>query len=331
MTRRNQGIRCTGLLAACVLALSSLPAWSAPMDASAWLARMQNALAHRSYRGVLVFMGQGGPLTYQLVVSDGTYARMSALTGPSREIIRGPEVVIRLRPNGRVMVIRGMGGGASPLPFPPATRVAGSVLKQSYRLKLGGVGRVAGEKAQIMRIVPRDHWRYGYRVWISTKSGLPLRSELVTAEGHTLQQAFFTHLNLIEAPAAMSAIGAQEIAMLNKVTRRGDARAGACRHGQDRFSFKNLPPGFELLKTVCELAPYSGVPVTHMLIGDGLATVSLFVTLHRKGGPVLIGTTTIGAVHAVGRIEGSFALTAMGDAPISTVTRIARSLVVTRQ
>lgn len=306
-----------------------MPAWSAPTDASGWLANMQKALAHSSYRGVLVFMGRAVPVTYQLVVSQGTYARMTALTGPSREILRAPEVVIRLRPNGHMMVVRGMGGGASPLPFPPTSPVAHFDLTKTYRLQLGGTSRVAGHAAQVMRIVPRDRWRYGYRVWIGIKSGLPLRSELVTADGRVLQQAFFTQLQVIDAPAAMSAIGAKKVAMVKRVAAQDKSRAGACDHGKVAFEFKKLPPGFHVLKTVCERIPSSDIPVTHMLIGDGLATVSLFVTVRRKNAPALVGSTTIGAVHAVGRLEGSFSMTAMGDAPIATVTRIARSLILT--
>lgn len=329
--RINQSLlKCTGLVAASVALFCTVTTWAAPMSATDWLAYMQDALSQRSYRGVLVFMGRGRPATYQLVVSKGTYARMTSLTGPSREIIRGPHVVLRQRPNGRMMVVRGMGGGASPLPFPPATRVKSDVLEKSYKLELGGTNRVAGETAQLMQIVPRDHWRYGYRVWISRQSGLPLRSELVTSEGKTLQQAFFTHLNTIGAPAAMSAIGARAMSALSSASLKGDSRRGGCaNYNQASFSFKGLPPGYRVLKTVCEQAPNgSGPPVTHLLIGDGLATVSLFVTLHRKGRPALVGKTTIGAVHAVGRIEGSFALTAMGDAPIATVERVARSLAV---
>jgi len=327
-----RNLKYAGLFAASVALLCTATAWAAPRSASAWLSYMQHALSSASYSGVLVFMGRGQPVTYQLVVSKGTYARMTALTGPTREIIRGPHAVLRLRPNGQMMVVRGMGGGASPLPFPPATRVKRSVLEKSYRLKLGGTDRVAGEAAQLMQIVPRDHWRYGYRVWIGRHTGLPLRSELVTSDGHPLQQAFFTHLQLIKAPAAMSAIGAREMTILAHASVQETTHSGGCTdEGQAAFTFKKLPPGFHVLKTVCEQAPNGGLPVTHMLIGDGLATVSLFVTVHHQGRPALVGRTTIGAVHAVGRVEGSYALTAMGDAPIATVARIARALSVEKQ
>src|SRR5690625_1687292 len=142
-------VKFTGLLAVSAALVCTVTAWAgAPTNASGWLAYMQNALSEQSYQGVLVFVGRGHPVTYQLVVSKGTYARMTSLTGPAREIVRGPKAVLRLRPNGRVMVVRGMGGGASPLPFPPATRVKGSLLEKNYKLKLGGTDRVAGEAAQ---------------------------------------------------------------------------------------------------------------------------------------------------------------------------------------
>ncbi len=319
-----------GFVFACAAFVCSIPAWAAPTNAVGWLAYMQRALAHQSYRGVLVFMGKNRSATYQLVVSGGKYARMTALTGPAREIVRGPRVVVRRGPGGATMVVRGMGGGASPLPFPPATDVKASMLEKNYALELGGSDRVAGEPAQLMRIVPRDKWRYGYRVWIGANSGLPLRSELMTAGGETLQQAFFTHLNLMSAPAAQSAIGAEAMSLLAQAAGKEMPSTGPC-SGEEapRLSFRRLPPGFHVEKTVCEHARGGGgLPVTHMLIGDGLATVSLFVATHRAGGPALVGATARGSVHAYGRLEGSYSLTAMGDAPINTVAGIARDLVI---
>ncbi|MGH8273008.1 MAG: MucB/RseB C-terminal domain-containing protein [Gammaproteobacteria bacterium] len=312
-----------------VVLVWALPLRAAPSSAADWLSHMQQALAHKSYRGVLVFMGNGGAVTYQLVVSQGKYARMTALTGPQREILRGPKAVIRLRNGGNAMVIRGMGGGASPLPFPPATRVDLSKLKRHYALELGGSSRVAGRAVQLMQIVPRDKWRYGYRVWIGAQSGLPLRSELVTSAGKTLEQAFFTHLSLIQAPAAESAIGAKAVSILAHASKGDNSSEGACSgKNTPAFNFKQLPPGFHVTKTVCESAPAGELPVTHVLITDGLATVSLFVAAHPAGGPALVGATAVGSVHAVGRLEGSYALTAMGDVPIGTVARIAHSLVI---
>ncbi len=271
-------------------------------------------------------MGNGAPETYRLIVSRGQYALIGALTGPARQIVRGPNAVVRLRPDGATMTVRGMTGETSPLPFPPATRIKASVLAANYRFQLGGSGRVAGEAAQILDIVPRDQWRYGYRVWIGRDSGLLLRSQLVSSDGRELQQSFFTQLQLMQAPAAESAIGAKALALVNDAVADKNVSDGACAgNGEAAMTFKNLPPGFRVLKAVCENTPGAAAPITHVLISDGLATVSLFVAVHHEGGDALVGVTALGAVHAVGRLQGSFAMTAMGDAPLATISRIAHS------
>ncbi|MGH6715590.1 MAG: MucB/RseB C-terminal domain-containing protein [Bradyrhizobium sp.] len=301
-----------------------------PDTAAAWFARMQQALSHQSYRGVVVYMGNGAPETYRLIVSRGQYALIGALTGPARQIVRGPNAVVRLLPDGSTMVVRGMSGETSPLPFPPASQIKASALESSYRLQLGGSSRVAGEAAQILDIVPRDQWRYGYRIWIGRDSGLLLRSQLVSSDGQELQQSFFTELQLMPAPAAESAIGAKALALVNDAGVDKNVSDGACAGtGEAAMTFKNLPPGFHVLKTVCERAPGAAAPVTHVLISDGLAVVSLFVAVHHAGGDALIGVTALGAVHAAGRLQGGFALTAMGDAPLATVSRIVHSPVTT--
>lgn len=325
--RRSAGTRAGILIAWVALAVPLLAAAAEPDTAAGWFARMQQALAHQSYRGVVVYVGNAGPETYRLIVSGGQYALIRALSGPAHEIVRGPNAVVRLRPDGGTTVVRGMSGETSPLPFPPAIRVRALALAPNYRLRLDGGGRVAGEAAQILDIVPRDQWRYGYRLWIGRDSGLLLRSELMGADGRELQQSFFTQLQLMKAPAAASAIGAKALALVTGAGGAKDVSDGVCGGNEAAMKLTNLPPGYHVLKTVCEHALDASAPVTHVLISDGLAVVSLFVSVHHEGGPALVGVTRLGAVHAVGRLQGSFALTAMGNAPLPTISRIAHSLV----
>lgn len=313
--------------AAFVLAALAFPlvAWAAPHGAEEWFSFMQDALAGRSYTGTVVYEHAGRPLAYHLVVADDGYALLRALSGPAREIIRGPHLVIRIRADGKTMVIH---GGAMPLPFPPATKTDVKRLIPFYQIRLNGSDRVAGEPARVLALIPKDRWRYGYRVWIGLRSGLPLRSELISDDGALLQQAFFTRLTLVSTLQAHQDIGSQAMTLLGRAQAQASHEtSGPCASdGPETIDSKALPPGFYSIRAVCEQPPAVLRPVTHFLVGDGLTTISVFVVRRQRYGGSLIGSTALGAVHAVGRVEKGFSVTVMGDAPFPTISRIARSV-----
>lgn len=323
------------LRTALVLAAVALPAVAlAGGSAESWFARMQNALGSQSYQGTIVYIGNGPPAAYSLIVCAGGYARVTALSGPPREVIRGPRVAVRVRPDGSTMIVHGMAGGASPLPFPPASMTAPDKLSQAYRFRLGGWNRVAGENARLVELVARDRWRYGYRVWIGRESGLPLRSELVNGRGNVLEQAFFTRLHLIDSKTAKGEIGNKALALADHAGMAPKpAAANPCPGESEPGGVKvtALPAGFHKVRMTCEEGPPKTVPVTHILVSDGLATVSVFVARREDNGSTLVGGTSLGAIHAVGRVEGGYAVTAMGTVPFATVARIANGVRIVAQ
>ncbi len=295
----------------------------------AWFARMQSALRTQSYEGTVVYIGHGQPMAYQLVVCNDGYARLTALSGPSREIVRGPRVAVRLRGNGSTMIVHGTAGATAPLPFPPATQTPTAALAHNYHFELGGESRVAGESARLVELVARDPWRYGYRVWIGQSSGLPLRSELVDRHGKVLEEAFFTRLVQVANKAARKRIGKVALGLVEHASKA--SVGGAVTHcpgegaGQ-AITLRSLPPGFHKVRAACQMTPGASEPVTHLLISDGLATVSVFVVRRPDNGTTFVGGTALGPVHAVGRVDKGYAVTAMGTVPFRTVGGIARAV-----
>jgi len=313
------------LLAALCLPLTAL----AGPNPEAWFTLMQQALKSRSYQGNIVYMHRGEPVAYRLVACADGYARLSSLTGPPREVIRGPHVAVRIRAGSAYMVVREPRQGGAPLPFPPATQAPVNRLSRWYRFELGGWSRVAGENARLVELVPRDHWRYGYRVWISRTSDLPLRSQLVGPRGGVLEQAFFTHVKLLDEATARGLIGSKAMTLVKHAASSPKARAanacpGATASGA--VSIHGLPPGYHLLRQQCQAAPGARIAVTHAVLSDGLSSVSVFVAPHNTGGATLTGQTSMGSVHAMGRIADGYAVTVMGTVPMSTISRIARGV-----
>lgn len=331
-TRRTDSMR-SGillLLAALCLPLNAF----AGTKPEGWFTLMQQALRSRSYQGNIVYMHNGVPAAYRLVACADGYARMNSLTGPAREVVRGPHVAVRVRSGSAYMVVHEPRQGGAPLPFPPATQTPVSQLAKWYRFELGGWSRVAGEDARLVELIPRDQWRYGYRVWISRTTDLPLRSQLVGLHGGVLEQAFFTHVKILDKATAHGLIGNKAITLVaHAASSPAAASAEVCPRtaASGPVSFKGLPPGYSFLRQQCQSEPGAKLAITHVILGDGLNTVSVFVAPHSTEGATLTGQTSMGAVHAMGRIAGGYAVTVMGTVPMSTIARIARSVRIKTQ
>ena len=83
------------------------------------------------------------------------------------------------------------------LPLVPNVRELGA----QYSVRLGGVDRVAGYDARIVDILPRDPYRYGYRLWLQQGNQLLLRSAIVDEARRPLEQFMFVALDIGEKPS----------------------------------------------------------------------------------------------------------------------------------
>ena len=70
----------------------------------------------------------------------------------------------------------------------------------------------------------------------------------------------------------------------------------------------------------------ASTPVTHILLTDGLATVSVFAAENKLPAKVFRGVSSIGAVHAYGRMVDDHHVAVVGEVPARTVEQIGNSL-----
>jgi sigma-E factor negative regulatory protein RseB len=160
----------------------SLPGWA--QDATAWMARMGEALATLDYQGDLVYQ-HGSQLEtlriYHASGTDGGRERLLTLSGAPREVIRGGGQV-RCVGTSDQSTSYGHGMLQSPLMAPFGGAGAAS-LGRHYEAVLGGVERIAEHETQLVEVRPRDAFRYGYRFWLERNSGMPLKSLRFGADG----------------------------------------------------------------------------------------------------------------------------------------------------
>ena len=284
--------------------------WS--KDASDWLERIGPALVELDYQGRLVMVSGASMETVDVFhdYEDGRERmRLVTQTGPHREVIRNDKMVMCI------------GTGQEPVAYDlsqagrwsPALALSKALRLPGYRATLGGEGRVAGRKAQLVDVVATDGWRYGYRLWIDRDSGLPLRVDLLDEQGHAVEQVAFTELELgvrpSDAELRPSAGGA--LSRVETLVSAGGAVPA--------WQVPAPPEGFEL-----RAARYRGDGV-HLLYSDGLASVSVSVEKAEAG---LRGSRASqrGAVNARSYWLDGWHVMAIGKVPAATVDRFARTL-----
>ncbi|MDE2218855.1 MAG: MucB/RseB C-terminal domain-containing protein [Gammaproteobacteria bacterium] len=323
-------------MTACVaLALAASFSAAAPADdARGLLQRMEQALATRNYQGKFVHEHDGQTETLEIVhrvEGDGFAERLVSLDGSGREVIRRNGELRAYFPDRHVALVEN--DTRTGLLFSGLQGLDGSA-GQMYRLSEESPTRISGREARVLLVEPLDDMRYGYRVWIDEASGMPLKTQLRTASGRTLEQLVFTDLKLL-AQVPDAALEPDAPARKCRLLHRTASGVPEPQQAADTtWDAADLPPGFRLVANSTRLMGNRQRAVTHLVFSDGLASVSVFVE-PRSGRPaaeppddlpVPQTVTRVGSSSAVSTEVDGHKVTAIGEVPPATVRAIAGSL-----
>ena len=298
------------MIRALLLALAVLSAPLQAAEVEQWLAKIGPALRGLDYEGTLVYLADGRIETMKVWHRDDDgheRERLVAVNGPPREVARdGERIVCVGTATGSVAYEAASAGWSG------AEALSRAAELTAYRATLGQQGRVAGHDAQVIDVPARDGWRYGHRLWLERRTGLPLRVDLLDARGEAIEQVAFTELRFTTPDDA-------DLRPSDDATPvRAQASAARLRRAP-RWDVPVPPPGYALRAS---REAGSGV---QLLYSDGLASVSVYV---ERVGPGLRGATTTrrGAVHARSYWVDGWRVLAIGKVPLATVDRFARTV-----
>lgn len=291
--------------------------------AAAQLARMASAADNLDYQGTLVYLADNRLETLHIVhrVSDGEVAeRLVSLSGPVRTLARQRDEVTCALSDDRSISVKRQAALPTLL---KSTSIDPVVLGANYFVHPLGETRVAGRDTDVLGVIPRDDYRYGYRFYLDRKTGLSLKSDLMGNGGIPIEQVMFATVQfgateavpggLPDAAAPRPTDGPAQVH--EQVGDPTDTSAAPWR-------FETLPPGFVLrMRDTLPGGPEgSEGRVEHFLVTDHLASVSVFVEDIAQGG--LEGPTRIGAVHAIGGRIAGHQVTVVGQVPAETVAAV---------
>jgi len=296
-------------------------ATAADLSAIDYLQKMTSALQSLNYRGTMVYNSGAKVESMQVFHKSGPSGeleRLIHLSGQPREVLRKNDVVTCYMPDIRSVMV----GKRSFAPsFSNQFALNSSSGVSFYTVQLNGEGRVAGKFARRLLISPKDGYRYGYRLWLDKDTSLLLKSELLDARGKTLEQVMFAEVEVVNnIPDAMlnTSINSDSFTW-----HRGSANNTANDSSSLRWRLVGLPQGFTLSEFGHRDLPNSDSGADHLVVSDGLATVSVYIEIFGVDSQSVIGATQFGALNVYGKILGDHKITVVGEVPELTVKMIA--------
>ncbi|MGV6988236.1 MucB/RseB C-terminal domain-containing protein [Testudinibacter sp. P80/BLE/0925] len=193
------------------------------------------------------------------------YAQLSALDGVQQEIIQRDEIISYYGGGYQPFSIR----GSHILDNIPNVAYADyQRLQHYYDFIDAGKTRVADRIAQVIRLLPKDGFRYQYVLWLEEQSKLLLRSDMLDRNGELLEQ--FRVIDLQQSSNAHSLIGLlQQLNLPPLISVQGEAEA------QPTWTLTWLPPGFELVKH--ERYETEIGSLESAMFSDGLFSFNLYI------------------------------------------------------
>jgi len=284
-----------------------------------WLDVISVSALKHSYEGTFVYRYDAQIMAMQVVHSaDGTneQEKITSLSGPEHQMIQqGRSLALNFKESQRALQ-----NSQSMEQRPDFDEI----LMVHYGVNAQGTDRIAGRETRVVRIVAKDQYRYGYNLWLDLQTDLVLRSDMVNSKGNIIEQVMFTEILLVDfehAQAQMSVPG--DNANAKKPIMKS---AASDRIVNVEWQIDEQPEGFILTSHYVKPSSKRQLRYEHMVLTDGLASVSVFIEKVTSDSGSLVGQRKMGAVNAFGRVINEYQVTVVGDVPAVTVKLIAHSV-----
>jgi sigma-E factor negative regulatory protein RseB len=333
-------MRQTFVLLQFVVALSSFIGFSAhaqnsdsladKREAQSWLKKIQSAAQKLNYSGTFVYQQANHMRTSRithLLEGRNEIEKLEILDGTPREYIRNNEEIICYVPETRTLLVEKR---VTHDVFPAILAANPSDLAENYEIRKGETGRVAGHDSQAIVLEPKDKLRYGYKLWAEKSSGLLLRAQTLNDKDEVVEQIAFTQIsigsidkNRVKPSFPNTRDWRVEHAVMTQATLSG-------------WTVKALPAGFrkirEVKRMVTDASPASAQAkaqpiqreVAQMVFSDGLAAISVFIEPGSQSRTE--GSLQQGAMNIIGKRQGDFWLTIVGEVPAAAIRQVANSI-----
>lgn len=319
----SRAVQKRGIILAWLMGIALIPGLAAaanPDDASGLLADMRRAMGRLNYRGLVVYLKDQQFESFQVfhsVVDGVERERMLSTNTPVREVVRNAQNVTCYFPDTQTVATEARSSRRSILLDIPddLTRLQGL-----YSFSLGQTEVVAQKTAQLVRIDPRDGYRYGRRLWIDVASKLPLKLELIDDANQSVEQVVFTSISVEPQLPPEVLEPSTRIDASWQVKEHQALNADSL-----QWTLEGVPEGFHMMSYSRLQRSSDNSTVDHILLSDGLASVSIYVD-DMKDDFVVGHPGKVGAINSAARRLNRHLIIVMGEVPEKTVQAIANGI-----
>lgn len=289
-------------------------------EALNWLQRIAGAAQQLNYAGTFVYQHGDVVETSRIVhvVEGGVEVeRLEILDGPKREVFRKGDAVYCYGPDSKTVRVDRRRPGRS---FPQILPEHLTAVTENYEVRKLEVERVAEHDAQVLELVPKDALRYGHRFWADVQSGLLLKAKMVENQ-RMMEQFAFSQLQI------GGTIPREWLKPSVALPSHPPAPPTPEQSVDSPWTIQSPPPGFrKLMEMRRTREASSGGSVTHIVLSDGLAAVSVFIEQTQASQRVNQGLVQKGSIHIYTRLVGDQRVTVLGETPAATVRQIGESI-----
>jgi len=196
-----------------------------------------------------------------------------------------------------------------------------------YEPKLLGSDRVAGLDAQVLELDPKDSYRFAYKLWADSKTGLLLRAQTLDPDGQVLEQLSFSQVRIgggvDKAPIANGIRNTAGWTIVRPPVQPVDMEAQGWQLTPNIPGFRKIRELRRPMASREEGQP--PIPVDQAVFSDGLAAISVFVEPVEKNSRKE-GAGSNGATHVLVKRRGDFWITLLGEVPQATLQQFASTI-----
>ncbi|MDD5273030.1 MAG: MucB/RseB C-terminal domain-containing protein [Methylovulum sp.] len=280
------------------------------------LKSMVNAMQNLNYQGTVAFLRDGKlePMRYSHAVNKGhEQEHLLSLNSPLREVVRETGKVSCLYTATQKLIVEQRPFERSFLLDMPSDL---GQLDAVYDIEVQGEENIAMLPTLIVALTPKDKLRYAHKIWVSRHWFLPLKVVVYDLAGGTLEERVFTELEVKDVLPFIAMKQPSNTSLLP------DSPAESSK--QAAFALTALPKGFTEVFFSRKPMRDAEQPVDHLLLSDGLASVSVYMEPKNPAQPPInSGVQTIDAINFFSHTQGDYQVTVMGEVPSETIQFIA--------
>lgn len=284
------------------------------------LKRMATAMQTTNYEGLLLHMRGGEARSMRVFhrydAELGEREHLLSLDGKPFEVLQDSKGCTCVWPQSRFVVVGqtpAFNGRLSSERFAETQS-----LSVFYTITLQDFARVGGIACRLVKLEPKDTYRFAYRLCIHEPSAMLLNLEVFDGE-RRLELSQFTQLRVQNGDDADDMRIFTNIEGFRVVE---DKRTGSTEQSQAALQTSwvatQLPQGYRLRSAELRNSPHTQKPLEQLIFSDGLGSVSVFIErLDEVGqaGAERVKPKPRGVMQRVVRDVDGYRLTAVGDAP----------------